>query len=393
MKDNQKKKNNNSKTLVKNEIKLNSSKEVVDEYNNNNISSETQRITQEYLQDYNKKLVFIFCLTITLFIAIIIGMTLGSVDISFYEVLKVIFSDADPMYEQIIWKIRLPRILSAVVAGMALAISGVTMQIVLRNPLSSPFTLGISNAAAFGAGFAVIILGAGTMQSTYSDAVNITNPYIITLSAFICCLIATIIILLMIKIKDAQPKTIILMGIVLGSLFSAGNTALQYFSDEVQLAAIVHWTFGDLGRATWAQFYILCIITVFGAIFFINNAWNYNSLNSGDDVARSLGVNINQKRTNAMLVASLLTSASIAFFGIITYVGLVVPHIVRKFIGNEGRFLIIATMIFGGLFLVLADTLARTILSPIILPVGVITSFLGAPLFIYLLLNKRESII
>lgn len=348
------------------------------------------KIKHEYKRHVGRKISFIILTLGALFFFILFGMTLGSVRIPLREIIILIFQEGDPVYETILWNIRLPRVLSAALAGFCLSVSGVAMQSILRNPLGSPFTLGISNAAAFGAAFAVILFGAGSMHSTYGDAVIINNPYIITICAFAFCVLTTLLILFISKFFDAKPQTMILMGIIIGSLFSAGSTALQYFADEVQLAAIVYWTFGDLGRANWTQFLIIGIVTVPSMLYFIFNSWNYNILDVGDDVAQSLGVKITSIRIIGMIVASLMTATIISFFGIIAYVGLVVPHIVRRIVGNDEHFLVIGSGVFGSVFLLIADTVARTILSPVILPVGVLTSFLGAPLFLYLLLRKKN---
>jgi iron complex transport system permease protein len=159
----------------------------------------------------------------------------------------------------------------------------------------------------------------------------------------------------------------------------------------VQLASIIFWTFGDLGRVSWDEFYILVIVIIPGLIFFIYNRWNISAMNSGDETANSLGVNVEKLRIQMMLVASLTTAVSVSFFGIIAFVGLVVPHIVRRLVGNDERFLIPASALFGGSFLLISDIIARTIISPIVLPVGILTSFIGAPLFIYLLIKGRRG--
>lgn len=322
-----------------------------------------------------------------------IGIVHGIVKLSFSEVLAVFSGNGNLLSEQIILNIRLPRVLSAIVAGAALSVAGAAMQSILRNPLGSPFTLGISNAAAFGASVAVIIFGAGSMQSSQSDAVLFFNPYLITISAFASSLAATLIILAVIKIRNAGPETMILTGIMTGALFMAGTTALQYFADDVEIAAIVFWTFGDLGRADWREFFILLLVVIPAFLYFLFNRWNYNALDAGDETAHSLGVNVSKTRITGMLVASLSTAIVVSFFGIIAFVGLAVPHIVRTITGPDEKTLIPASALFGGLFLLVSDFAARAILSPVILPVGILTSFIGAPLFLFLLINrKRRSV-
>ena len=353
------------------------------------MTTENETVDSKYAKFVNKKILFIIVSTLLLLVFIVVSTTIGSAKISFVEVLKAIFGKGTETNEQIVWNIRLPRVLSAVLAGIALAVVGTAMQSILRNPLGSPFTLGLSNAAAFGAAFAVVILGAGSVHSSSSDAVLLNNPYIVTISAFFWCAIATVAVLIVLKVKESNPQTMILMGIIMGSLFGAGTTALEYFADDVQLASIIFWTFGDLGRSDWESFLIMCVIIVPSVLYFVKNSWHYSALNSGDETAQSLGVNANRLRIGGMLVASLMTSTVVPFFGIIAFIGLVVPHIVRFFVGNDERFLIPANVSFGALFLLVSDTVARTIIAPIVLTVGILTSFLGAPLFLYLLIKGR----
>jgi iron complex transport system permease protein len=339
-----------------------------------------------YSRHQGRKYLVILVFTLLL-LAALAGIVLGSADIGFREVADVIASQASAVEHQVIVNIRLPRILSAIVTGAALAVSGAAMQSILKNPLGSPFTLGISNAAAFGAAFAVIILGAGSTQSGSANPVILNNPYAVTVSAFLWSLVSTGVIFLLARYKGATPEVMILTGIILGSLFSAGMTALQYFADDIEISTVVFWTFGDVGRASWRDFNILLVVVLAAMVVFVRNRWNYNALDAGDEVARSLGVHVERTRLVGMVTASLATAIAVSFFGIIAFVGLVVPHIVRRIIGGDERFLVPASAIFGGMFLLVSDTIARTLLAPVVLPVGILTSFLGAPLFLYLLIK------
>ncbi|MCD4741815.1 MAG: iron ABC transporter permease, partial [Desulfobacteraceae bacterium] len=294
-------------------------------------------------------------------------------------------------FDIIIFNIRLPQVITAIVAGAGLAVSGAVMQSVLRNPLGSPFTLGISHAAAFGAAFSVMILGSGTMASSISDAVAISNPYITTFSAFFFSMIAASIILAVSRLRQGSPEVMILTGVALGSLFTAATMLLQFFADDVQLAAMVFWTFGDVARTGWSEILFLLFVTLFSICFFFMNAWNYNAADAGDETAKGVGVKIEKTRLLGMITASFVTSVIISFVGIIGFVGLVAPHMVRRIIGDDHRFLLPGTVIAGSLLLLISDIVARLILSPHILPVSVLTSFLGAPVFIYLIIrgNRR----
>ena len=351
------------------------------------------QILAQYQTSQSKRFAFMIIIILLLLLFVIIGTSLGSSRLSISDVAKALVGIGNPTNTGIIWQIRLPRVLAAVMAGIALAISGAVMQSILKNPLGSSSTLGISQAAAFGAAFAVIVLKAGTVQSSGSDAVLLNHPQLVSAIAFLFSLSAALGILAISKYRGATSETMVLAGVAIGSLFSAGTTGLEYFADDIQLAAVIFWTFGDLGRAMWRDFFVLTGVTVPACLYFIKNAWNYNALDIGDETAKSLGVDTDRLRIAGMVVATLATSVAVSLFGIIAFVGLIVPHITRRVIGSDERFLIPASALGGGLFLLVADTLARTIIAPIVLPVGILTSFTGAPLFLYLLVKgiRRKS--
>ncbi|MCA1758086.1 MAG: iron ABC transporter permease, partial [Bacteroidales bacterium] len=222
-----------------------------------------------------------------------------------------------------------------------------------------------------------------------SDAVLIANPYIVTASAFVWSLVACFLILLVARSRGATPENMILTGIIASSLFTALTTALQYVADDVELAAIVFWTFGDLSKGGWEELLIQIVLLLPVMIYFYRNRWNYNALDSGDETAGSLGVNIGRLRLTGMIAASLATAAVVSFYGIIAFVGLVVPHMVRRMTGSDERFLIPGAALAGAAFMVGCDILARTIIAPMVLPVGILTSLVGAPLFIILLIRGK----
>jgi iron complex transport system permease protein len=348
-------------------------------------------IIKEYKNHTAKRWIFVAAIMILLLIVALVSLICGSADIGLKDVFLLFKRERSDFVYQIVWNIRMPRIIGAILAGTALSVSGAVIQSLLRNPLASPYTLGISGAAAFGASFAIVVLGAGSAYSGSNDLAMIDNPYIVTLSAFAWSMIGALIILSLSKYKGASPEIIILAGIIISSLFGAGISAMQYFADNVQLASIVFWTFGDLGRVSWENLWILAILLLPALLFFGWHVWTYKALQSGDEHAKSLGVKVQTVRLNGMMTAALLTAVVVSFYGVIAFVGLVVPHIIRRIIGQDMQFLIPASAIFGGFFLLLSDTLARTIISPVILPVGILTSFVGAPLFLFLLIRSTRK--
>jgi len=350
------------------------------------------KIPGEYIRYTRRKILFISVIFLSLVAAIGVSISTGSVGISLNELLSTLAgSPVSRQLELIIWHIRLPQTLTAVLAGAGLAGAGAVMQSVLRNPLASPFTLGIAHAAAFGAAFSVMILGSGMISSTLGDAVKISNPMLTLGAAFGFSMATACLITFIAKMRGASSEIMVLTGVALGALFTAGTMLLQFFADDIQLAAMVFWTFGDVARTSWKDLLFLSSLTLVILIYFLANTWNYNAMAIGDETAKGLGVRVETIRLTGMMAASLVTAAIISFVGIIGFVGLVSPHIVKKIIGGDHRFLMPATLLTGGLILLASDVVARLILLPHVLPVSIFTSFLGAPVFIYLIIKGTKK--
>jgi len=352
---------------------------------------EKKSFVQEYHYHIKRKKRLVVLFMVLLLAMAFYALNRGSMEIDFWTIIES-FNALESNSEMIaIQKIRLPRIIGAILTGMALALAGCVMQNILRNPLASPQTLGITNAAAFGANVAIVALGAGSVTASASESVIINNPYVVVILAFVFSMAASMTVLLLAKTKAFSAQSIVLAGVALGSLFAAGTTIIQYFGEDTQVAAAVFWTFGDLGRASYNEIVILAVAVVLCGIYFMLKRWDYNALDAGEESAKGLGVNVERTRFTGMLLSAFITSMCVSFFGIIGFVGLVTPHIMRKFVGGDHRFLIPLSGLFGGFVLLLSDTIARTIIAPVILPVGAITSFFGAPLFLFLLWKGGNS--
>ncbi len=346
----------------------------------------------EYYTRYIKRkwLILLF-LMLAVFVMAVISVNAGSASIDTGEIIKTFFGLGNEKASLVIWSIRMPRIVAAIVAGAGLSVAGCVMQNNLKNPLASPDTLGVSAGAAFGANLAIIVLGAGTIMNTAGDAVGINNPYLVTICAFVCSMSAAMIILSLGKIRGFSPEAIVLAGVALGSLFTAGTTLIQYFAPDVKIAAAIFWTFGDLGRISWHEAFIVITVVILAMAYFVYKRWDYNAMDNGEETAKSLGVRTELTRFLGMLISSLITSVTVSFVGMIGFIGLIGPHIVRRIIGTDHRFLIPASVLAGAVLLLISDTLARTIIKPVVLPVGALTSILGAPLFIYLLMKGMKE--
>ncbi len=345
-----------------------------------------------YQQYIKRKILIIGGSGIAVLLLFFISVSVGAVSIPLGEVFSTIWNGSGTsLYERIIWNIRIPQTLTAIAVGAGLAIAGAVMQSILRNPLASPFTLGISNAAAFGAAVGILLFDAGIQANSATGAVVISNPYTTTVCAFAFSMLTAVIILMIAKTRSANPEVMILSGVALSSLFSAGIMAIQYFVDDTKLSSIVFWQFGDVSRATWEQLGLIALVTAVCIGYFMMKRWDLNAIDAGDETAKSLGVNVSRTRIAGMIAASLISAIVVSFLGVIGFVGLVCPHVMRRLIGDDNRFLLPGTAVCGALLLLLSDMAARLVIAPQILPVAVITAFLGTPVFLYLIIKRRSA--
>ena len=279
-----------------------------------------------------------------------------------------------------VWNLRLPRILLGILAGIGLGLAGAVMQGILRNPLASPYTLGISSGAGFGASLA-ILAGAGFVG----------GKYLIIGNAFVFALLVSFIILALSSRKGATPETMILAGIAMMYLFSAMTTILQYFGEAEAVKEAVFWMVGDLNRASWPVLTLVAGALACCTPLLMMRSWDLNVMGAGDETAKSLGVNVKRTRIVTMVVSTLLVATIVCFTGTIGFIGLVAPHMTRLAIGGDNRYVLPVSGLLGAVILISADLVARRIIAPVILPVGAVTAFMGAPLFLYLIMRRRRE--
>ncbi len=344
----------------------------------------TDEIAEQYQRFAGRKVAFIFFSTLLLVFVSGISASIGSAGITIKEAYITILHRFFPAYfhttwlaETCVWDLRLPRITLGILTGFNLGIAGAVMQGILRNPLASPYTLGISAGASFGATLA-IIAGFGFI-----------GEYLIIGNAFIFAMLCSFIIIIFASRRDTTPETLILVGIAILYIFSAATIILQYFGEEEAVAAAVFWTVGGLDRASWDQVYMSAAILAICVPLLMIRAWDLNVMLAGDEVAKSLGVNVRRVRIYTLSIMTLMVASTICFTGTIGFVGLVAPHIARIVIGGDNRFLLPASGIVGAELLVGADVLGRNIIPPVVLPVGAITACMGGPLLLYLVKSRR----
>jgi len=347
-------------------------------------------LKEQYARHIRRKLL-VGCVLVCLIVAATaLSLWTGAYPMDFGSMASALVGRADAAVSHVFWSIRMPQVLAALLAGACLGLAGTAMQNVLRNPLASPFTLGISQGAVFGAVFAIIVLGAGTAAVTDTAGAVASSPHVIVGCAFAGSLITVTALVCLSSLRDLSPAAIILAGVALSAFFGSATMFLQYFASDIEIASAVFWTFGDLKKAQWPELGVIAVALLPAAAFFLFKGWDFNAMIWGDDTARSLGVGAHKLRLAALVLAALAASVTTAFMGIIGFVGLIAPHIMRMLVGQDHRFLFPYSALAGGLLLLISDLLARTVMAPVVLPVGILTSFAGAPLFLYLLMRHRD---
>ena len=315
----------------------------------------------------------------------------GSSNMTFSDALNALLGGGNDAQSRIIWKIRVPRVLAAIIAGAGLSIAGLVMQTTLNNSMASPSTLGVSNAAVFGANLSIIAF-AGGFLSTGSNVQNFdvgANPYATSALAFLFSTASIMLILGLCTARAFSPNVVVLSGIAIGSVWTAATTVLQFYATDVGLSAAVVWSFGDLGRATYRTDLIMAAVVFVGFVYFMSMSWKYNALLSGEATAKTMGVQVERLRFVSLLLASVITAACVSFLGVIGFVGVICPHVTKKLLGQDHRITLPVSCLTGSLLLLLADTFSRSLGSGSALPVGAITSLLGAPFFIAIIFSKK----
>ena len=323
--------------------------------------------------------------------AMLLGIAVGSVHIPPLDVIRIIGHNVfgvslpeqiTPAHAAIVWNLRLPRVLLAFFAGSALSVSGAVMQSVLRNPLASSYTLGVSSGASLGAAL-VIFLG-------------VSLPFLPVMTLPVLGFtfgLGTILLVMAISSKldgRMENQTIILTGMVF-ALFINSITTLMFALFRESMHRMVFWQMGSFSMRDWHTVYILAPVAVIGALFIARFRWELDVMTFGEEQAQTVGVNIKNVKLTLLITASALTGSTIAFVGVIGFVDLMAPHMVRKLFGAAHRYVIPMSAAVGGTFMVLADLAARTVTSPVELPVGAVTAIIGAPFFAYIYFGRQKQ--
>ena len=346
---------------------------------------------KELEKKQKRNTVIVWAMLVSVIMAGIACLFVGSSNLSFADALRALLGSGNDAQSRILWRIRVPRVLAAIIAGSGLSVAGLVMQTTLNNTMASPSTLGVSNAAVFGANLSIIAFAGGflsTGNNLQSFSVG-ANPYATSLLAFLFSTASILLILGLCTLRSFSPNVVVLSGMAIGSVWTAATTILQFYATDVGLSAAVVWSFGDLGRATYRTDAIMAAVVLAGVVFFMFMSWKYNALLSGEATAKTMGVQVESLRFVTLLLASVITAACVSFLGIIGFVGIICPHVTKKLLGQDHRVTIPVSCLMGSLLLLMADTASRTLGSGSALPVGAITSLLGAPFFIAILFGRK----
>lgn len=344
----------------------------------------TGDVIAQYRHQTRRKILAIMVLTLGALVAFTVATVVGPINLSWAELWNGLFNPngVDETTRTVLWNLRLPAAVMAVLIGAGLSLSGAHMQTILDNPLAEPFTLGISAAAAFG-GAASIVLGWTVLSNPQFNLAAV---------AWVAALVAVFVVAGAAVWRGASAESMILLGIALVFLFQAMLSLMQYSATTEALQQIVFWTMGSLQRANWTSNAILLGTLAVAIPFTVVNSWKLTALRLGDDRAAALGINVQRLRVTTLVVASLLAASAVAFAGVIGFIGLVGPHVARMLVGEDQRYFAPASMAAGALLLAAAHAVSITIVPGVAVPIGIITSLVGVPFFLILIFARRRTI-
>ncbi|EJK92054.1 putative ABC transporter permease [Klebsiella pneumoniae subsp. pneumoniae DSM 30104 = JCM 1662 = NBRC 14940] len=345
----------------------------------------TSGVMDHYRRIVRRRLLLILLLALLIVASLLLDFMLGPSGLPLQSLWQTLTdpASADPGTRAIVWDIRLPYAVMAIIVGLALGLAGAEMQTILNNPLASPFTLGVSSAAAFGAALA-IVLGIGLP--------GIPGQWFISANAFIFALLAALLLDGITRWTQVATSGVILFGIALVFTFNALVSMLQFIANEDTLQGLVFWTMGSIDRASWSKVAILLVALALVMPLSLRSAWKLTALRLGEDRAISFGINVRRLRLTTLLRISILSALSVAFVGPIGFIGLVAPHIARMLFGEDHRFYLPASALIGALVLSLASIASKNLIPGAIIPVGIVTSLVGVPFFLSIILRHRGQV-
>ncbi len=345
--------------------------------------SQASHAGEKYRRMTFKRKWLLLTMALVVMASVIIDVMLGPSSLSLGELFQTLVSpeEATIKAQVIVWDLRLPIALMALLIGAMLGAAGAEMQTILNNPLADPFTLGISSAASFGAALAIVL---------QVNLIPFAGGFLVTANAFLLAASTAIILYFFTRMRGVNTETMVLVGIAMMFSFNALLALMQYGASEIQLAQIVFWMMGSLARASWEKIAICLSVLLFIVPFFMRRNWALTALRMGDDKAASLGVNVKRIRIEILLAVSLLAATAVSFVGTVAFVGLVGPHVARLLVGEDQRYFLPCSMLAGAAMMSLTSIISKTLNPGVIYPIGMITSLIGIPFFVSLIITVRR---
>ena len=353
------------------------------------MDEESIGMKKEYSKYTYRKIIFILSCSILAIVLFFVSLCVGTLDLSPSEVFTLLINHikgqvaSEDFYDDnVLWNFRVPRALFAIVAGISLSVSGAVMQSVMKNPLADPYTTGVSSGAMFGVAIAMIL----------GLSVGKAGSYGITINAMVFSMVPIALIVIMAPFFRKSPATLILSGVAISFLFNSATSLLMVATDSATLAVVYQWMVGTFTDKGWEIIPISTMVMIIGLFILMPLSNKINIMTLDDKDAKSLGVNVENLRIICLVVLAAMTSVVVSYVGIIGFVGLVVPHMVRIMLGADNKYLLPASGAFGAVFLLGCDIIARALDIGMSIPVGAVTSAIGAPIFMYLIIKQKRSI-
>ncbi|MCX8995976.1 iron ABC transporter permease [Rhizobiaceae bacterium BDR2-2] len=346
---------------------------------------ETPSDVEGYTRIVYRRVALVVLLGVAMAAAFVADLVTGPSSLSAAEALRGLFAPdgLSPSARVIIWDVRLPQALMAVLVGATLSLAGAEMQTILNNSLASPFTLGVSSAASLGAALA-IVLGVGVP--------GFDNAWLVSTNAFLFAFGSVLLLQSLAGLRGTGPETLVLFGIAMVFTFNALVALIQFIASQEALQQLVFWSMGSLTRANWERLGVLVVVLAVVSPLAVMDSWKLTALRLGEDRARSFGIGVGRLRFMSLLRVSILAATAVAFVGTIGFIGLVGPHIARLLLGEDHRFLLPGSMLTGALVMSLSSVASKVLVPGAVLPVGIVTALIGVPFFVALIFLKRERV-
>ena len=351
-------------------------------------------LKDSYRAYIGRKILLIVVCVLSAIILVGLSVYFGGTDLSLKQVYEIIWNHINGatypvgtdefIDDYVVWSVRLPRAVFAIIAGAGLAVGGAVMQSVMKNPLADPYTTGISSGACFGMAVAMV-LGITITGKNFSDIGGIIN-------SFIFAVIPMLLIILISKRMGSMPATLILAGVAITYIFNSLTTLLMMVSDSSTLATVYRWQVGSLTNIRWGSIPLVLTINLIGGTVLLLLSRKLNILALGEDSAKSLGLDTEMMRVVCLFIISFMVASIVCYCGIFGFIGLVIPHIIRAIIDSDNAFVIPASAALGGIVLLSADVIARALSSLDAIPAGVIMSFIGAPIFLFIIIRSKKEV-